>query len=499
MPLIKGTANLSELKALMGNGSTPVAGFLAFVQGKKVKKASAGLEGLKEQGFHAPGVLLVLLLLPLIGLSNVHSFLNSELASLSNAGKDVYYRLKNNPLIDWRKVYFGFVKEFLSKSDPVAPCRAGKDTSKPSPVCFVLDDTIGAKTGRRIEGVGRLFDHVTGRYVLGLKYLFLGFWDGASFIPVDFSIHREKGKNVKKPFGLTIRHLREQFRKTRHEWTPGCNRQKELDTDKISAAIKMLKRAGKNGIIADYLLVDSWFVCDELIKAVVSSRKIGHLIGQCKNDARKYDYQGRTYSGAQLKVMLKGEWKRARSLRMRYLQVDVTYKTVPLRLFFTRQHGCEKERLLMTTDRSLCFTDAFAIYTIRWGIEVFFKEAKQLLGLGNCQSTDFDAQVAAATICMMQYTALAHQKRIGSYRTLGGLFRDCKQQAVEALLSERILASIVAMLNTLAELLGFDWQDAIAKVINDTNYERKMRAILNALVETQAVPRDDHNVFNKSA
>ncbi len=496
MPLVKDTANISELKALMGDGTRPVAGFLSFVQGKKVMKASESLAGLKEQGYHAPGVLLVLLLLPLIGLANVHSFLNSELGSLSDAGKDVYYRLKNSDLIDWRKLYFGFVKEFLSKSTPRSVAVQGKNAQKTSPTCLILDDTIGAKTGSRIEGVGRLFDHVTGRYILGLKYLFLGYWDGSSFIPLDFSVHREKGKNAKKRFGLTARHLAEQFTKYRPEWTQGWKRHKELDSNKISAAIKLLKRAAKNGIKADYLLVDSWFACDELIKAVSASAKVGHLMGQCKNDARKYDYKGGKYSGGQLKVKLKDEWKRARSLNMRYLQVDVVYKGVPLRLFFTRQHGCEKERLLLTTDRSLNFTSAFEIYAIRWGIEVFFKEAKQLLGLGNCQSTDFDAQIAAATICMMQYTALAHLKRVGRYKTLGGLFKDCKQQAAEALLSERILASIVMMLTHLGDMLGLDWQEALGKCLVDHAYCTRMSAMLEAL--TSASPAD-HNALNKSA
>jgi len=36
-------------------------------------------------------------------------------------------------------------------------------------------------------------------------------------------------------------------------------------------------------------------------------------------------------------------------------------------------------------------------------IEVFFKEAKQHLGLCNCQSRDFDAQIASVTI-VVSYT-----------------------------------------------------------------------------------------------
>jgi hypothetical protein len=38
------------------------------------------------------------------------------------------------------------------------------------------------------------------------------------------------------------------------------------------------------------------------------------------------------------------------------------------------------------------------IYQTHWTIEVFFKESKQLLGFGKCQSNDFDAQIADSTI-----------------------------------------------------------------------------------------------------
>jgi len=57
------------------------------------------------------------------------------------------------------------------------------------------------------------------------------------------------------------------------------------------------------------------------------------------------------------------------------------------------------------------------IYSIRWSIEVFFKEAKQHLGLCNCQSRDFDAQIANVTISCILYIFLAYYRRINDYET----------------------------------------------------------------------------------
>ena len=48
------------------------------------------------------------------------------------------------------------------------------------------------KTGKSIEHTGYVHDHVSQQFVLGYKILVAGYWDKASFIPIDFSIHREK-------------------------------------------------------------------------------------------------------------------------------------------------------------------------------------------------------------------------------------------------------------------------------------------------------------------
>ena len=43
-----------------------------------------------------------------------------------------------------------------------------------------------------------MHDHVTGRFLIGYKLLVCGYWDGDNFIPVDFSLHRERGSELDK-------------------------------------------------------------------------------------------------------------------------------------------------------------------------------------------------------------------------------------------------------------------------------------------------------------
>ncbi len=54
-----------------------------------------------------------------------------------------------------------------------------------------------------MELIGKIYSHVTHTFNLGFKGLFMGYHDGRSFFSLDFSLHGEKGKNKKKPYGLT--------------------------------------------------------------------------------------------------------------------------------------------------------------------------------------------------------------------------------------------------------------------------------------------------------
>ena len=63
----------------------------------------------------------------------------------------------------------------------------------------------------------------------------------------------------------------------------------------------------------------------------------------------------------------------------------------------------------------------FELYARRWCIEVAHKEMKGLLNLGKCQCVDFAGQIAALSLCMIQYNILGTVKRFESYETIGGL------------------------------------------------------------------------------
>ena len=165
-----------------------------------------------------------------------------------------------------------------------------------------------------------------------------------------------------------------------------------------------------------------------------------------------------------------------------------------MNLFFTRTHGHTKVRLLASTDLKLSFLKAYQIYAIRWTIEVFFKESKQLLGLGKCQSNDFDAQIADTTLAMIRYTILSYEKRIRCYQTLGGLFKEAKEQTREGLLSERIWGQMIQILREFTEIFEIDTEELMTKILASPILEDRIYRMLKALDQEKTATKTSKEI-----
>ena len=425
-----------------------------------------GLSLLKTKGYSFEWVMGLLISLPFMGVSSVN-----RLSGLVEAKKDVFYRIKNNPSISWRYILWLFACKFKAITSE-------STDSNTRPRCLIFDDTVLAKSGRFIEKASRVWDHVQNRSVLGFKLLVMGYWDGTSFLPLDFSLHREAGKNKAYPFGLRKKDYRKQFKKPRNPQSHGYGRCKEADQSKIESMVRMFKRAVSYGFKIDYLLVDSWFTCEAIIDAVARVKnQTVHLIGMYKIARTLFDYQGNKQTYSQIRNRL-GRPKRCRKLKLYYLQANVEFKGHRLQLFFTRQGKNGKWKVLLTTDCSLSFIRLVEIYQTRWAIEVFFKESKQLLGLGNCQSNDFDAHLADITITLIQYLLLTLRYRYDTYESKGALFEQVKETSSSLRLNERLWGLFVELLQILSTLFEIeDEMDILERIINNDYALEKLKTL----------------------
>lgn len=438
------------------------------------------LKPLKQKGYGIELVISILISLPFQGISTVHSMFGKYVDRQVTAGKDVFYRMKNNPNICWRLILWLFANKFVD----IVKKKSSLAQSEGQCKCLVFDDTVLHKTGRFIENVSRVWDHVSNKFVLGFKLLLMGYWDGTSFIPADFTLHREKGKREDKPFGLKKKELKKQFKKKRDKGSHSFERAKEADMDKITCAIRMFKHAISAGMKVDYVLMDSWFTCDAFIDAVLKVKKQTiHLIGMYKVAKAKFEYNGKMLTYSQIRNIL-GKAKRCRKLGLFYKEATVVHKGNEMKLFFSKQGANGKWKVFVCTDTRLSFIKMIEIYQIRWSIELFFKEAKQLLGLGKSQSNDFDGQIADLTITMIQHIILSLRYRFDNYETKGKLFEQVLTETNNQRLNQRLWGLFIEILNLIETLFeGIDTDILIEKIFQNDEAFEKISIILQNPVE----------------
>ncbi len=451
--------DISKVKEIKGKfkdswlGSDYLSSHIEILGFGKIKQR---FNSCKKAGISFDNLISTLLVLPIIGLKTIHSLTANNDNNIGSASKDSYYRLLANQHINWRSFLMHFVKEYLVKETSF--------TSPENPTkCLIFDDTDIAKAGKTIEGVSKIYNHVSKSFYFGFKLLVAGYWNGSVFIPVDFSFHREN-KNSKQIYGLTSKQRKKQKNTFRCKKSKAYKRYIELNKKKTDMLISMFSRICKRNIVVDYILIDSWFTSISLIKKIRSINKTTHVIGMYKYNS-KITVLGENISLKSLKA--KGvKSKRCRKLNYYYHRYVSEIDGVKVVIFLSKRGVNGKWHTIISTNTNLSFVEVIEIYSIRWTIEVFFKEAKQLFKLGTCQSTNFDVQIAQTTLTMIQYLLTSIRYRMEAYETIGGLFRNLKQNYIEHKLNVRILAIINQIM------------DFLEKITNDIDFQRIARELI---------------------
>lgn len=108
-----------------------------------------------------------------------------------------------------------------------------------------------------------------------------------------------------------------------------------------------------------------------------------------------------------------------------------------------------------TTDLSLTAVQVVQKYLGRWSIEVFFKEAKQRLGLGQEQGRSFAAQMFSVTQAFFRYSLLAYLlEHDEQSQTIGDLFRHLEEETGKLTYLERLWQYLATLLKTVLNTLA---------------------------------------------
>jgi hypothetical protein len=545
-----------------------------------IQRIFGQFESVKQSGIRVTLIMTTLLVMLFYRNRNIHSYFSRQYGKLTDrdGSKNPYYDLLGNEYISWRSILYLYAKRYLNLSGQITDYY-GKIKA------LIFDDSPAEKRGKKIEGVSKVHDHVTGRYIFGYKILVCGYWNGGNFVPVDFSLHRERGdqldkargkrnrarqkakqaeaayqehrkqhlekraiqnslkdemnvcskkttelefekqekrvsrskkkqsrlrgrmkqtqailenkedivrkKEKKAPlYGLTPAQRRNQFRKSRDKDSPGYVRRSEADMSKVQSVINMLTRAVKRGFEFDYVLFDSWFFSKEILARIESFRTKGiKLIAMVKIGKTLYRdcLSDREMDAATLRKQYRKKAKRSRKFNATYVKVPVWYDNRRVNLFFVKLGSGSKWKAFITNDLKLGFNKLMETYHIRWSVEVFFKDAKQHLQLGKCQCNNFDSQIGATTLAMMQYIMLLLYKQMHFGQSIGSIFDLLSSQAEEENIIRYLMEIFWEIVNGIGEILKIDCMELFEEMIRDNQRaEEIMRLFLPVLEKKPA-------------
>ena len=354
----------------------------------------------KNCGVPAYEVFQFLLLLVFQG-KNLFRFLNSKHKDQA-VSKNTYYRFLNETSYNWKNFLLLLAVKVITAFDRL---------TRPERVkVLVLDDSVIKRNrSRKVELLARVYDHVEHKFQKGFTLLTLGWCDGYSFVPVGFNLLSSATKSNRYQEMTEDIDCR----------SNGYKARKESLMAKTDAAIVLIERALNAGIQADYVLMDTWFTTDPMIKSILSRGL--DVIGMVKQLKQRYIYNGKAYTLPQLQKLVSFEG--ARNI---FGSLCVTTKTgIPVKIVFVRNRNKKSECLyLLSTDCSLSDAEIVRIYGNRWAIECFFKASKSFMKLGTeFQSRSYYAMVSHTTIVFTRYILLEWIRRNqNDQKTYGELF-----------------------------------------------------------------------------
>ncbi len=380
--------------------------------------------------------------------------------SLKDMGKDVLYDTLNREDLNWRKCH-----ELLAY-------KAYRGFNHNRKKAFVVDDTIAQRFGKKMPGISSHFDHTTGRHMMGQQVLTLGLSCEEGFIPLDSELFTSQVKA--QPLVHSFKDGRctvaKRYRSAEQETKP----------DMVAS---MIKRALRAGIAGDYLLADAWFGSKAMLRLCEETDLVALL--RMKKSKLKYRITD-TIDARQVKQEMdakalyqhsaRKQWQRIAGQKYQAKVVDVEVNLTEntkdpatwtkVRLLFARgitgqektQVGKHDWALFLCTDLSMSPTDMLQLYALRWAIEVYFKEAKQHLGLLKEQSNHYAAYIASIHLSAIRFCLLVMAKQRQGAGSVAQIRDKLCGNSQKISFSQQLWpvfrAIITGALDTLSEVLG---------------------------------------------
>jgi hypothetical protein len=264
--------------------------------------------------------------------------------------KDTVYRFLNHPGYSWRRFLLSLSSSTIQK--------ASKLTSSNRTAVFVIDDSAFERNrSKKVELLARCKDHSStkNRYYKGFRMLTLGWSDGHTFLPIDFSLLSSTNSMINE--------ITTEIDKR----TSGYKRRVEALQKAPDQIPAMLDRALDAGVSASYVLMDTWFTHAPLVQAIVD--KGLDVIGMVKRGNQRYIVQGRRLSLEELYYCATPVQGKKGILRSVHTELSTSTGTLPVKIIFVRHRTKKREWLaILSTDCSLTEQEIIQTYGLRWDI-----------------------------------------------------------------------------------------------------------------------------------
>lgn len=388
----------------------------------------------KRSGADVLTILNVLISSVFKGYPNLYRFFASTEGKALSFSRDSAYRFLSNPKYDWQSLMFNiatFIIRFI--------CDLNKD-NKEQINCLVVDDTMIERCrGKKVELLSRQFNHVIGKTVKGFTDLALGWTDGINHIPVlSYLIASSREKNL----------IRKADENNIDNRTTGAKRRKTACKKKTEVLISMCRRTVRV-ISASYILMDSWFFSDYLVRKL---KEMGlQSICLVKSNLQFKLEKGSSKSFSQIKLLKHINGGRLNKSNLITSIIAYTNKDLRVRLVFVKARNSKDWICIVSTDLNLSSEKVIELYGRRWSIEVAFKAQKSYLGLKNeCQAHDFDTCNAFMVISSIRLQLMEFNRRHDNDpRSIGELFYSARSELTAVTFAEA-LQTLLSLIDDIA-------------------------------------------------
>lgn len=316
------------------------------------------------------------------------------------------------------------------------------------PLYLILDDTQTLKRAKKMQAVGKLYHHASGKYGTGHTILKACWHYRGVTIPIGswLYVKKEHAKSLNIPFAKLT----------------------ELAAEAIAGAPVL---AGTKVTV----LFDAYYLCPTVIQAVVARK--WHYIGVAKSN-RRFKTNGRwhrmsTYARNTLKRS--GRWQKITGLKRTH-SYCVTSRCGELKklgcvkVVFSRRRGDRDGVALVTNDLARGARRVVADYLRRWSMELLIKDEKQHLGLGDYRVMRYRAVVRhlhlvdCAYACLTRVGLAAHDEQ-GQNKKSNGVLR---------------LPSIGKLKSDLHRIVWRERVNDVVKVSHDRTVIKRLEKLLAA-------------------